>query len=246
MNETIEILKQHRTIRNFTEQPVDEATVQAMLDATLQTATSRATQNASLIRVRDQVKREALAQVSAQSYTARSPEYFVFIVDCARSAAILAEKGLDPSTAGNMDYFREGFTDAILMTQTMTVAAETLGLGTTQLGSILNDPERTIEILGLPKYTFPALGLIFGHPNQDPQLKPRIPKNLRVMTDTYTAPESWCEALADYDREMNHYYDTRKLNQREDCFTDQILQKMGATPKGERLIKAIRAQGFAI
>ena len=40
------------------------------------------------------------------------------------------------------------------------------------------------------------------------------------MTDTYTAPESWCEALADYDREMNHYYDTRKLNQREDCFTD--------------------------
>lgn len=244
MNETLTTLQNHRTIRRFQDKPIPEDLMGELFNATLRTASSRATQNASIIRVRDLSKRKALAAVSAQAYTAEAPEYLVFIVDCARAAAILQERRLDCSTAGSLDYFREGFTDAVLMCQSTVVGAESLGLGTTILGSILNDPLRTIEVLELPKYTFPVLGLILGYPDEAPELKPRIPQELRVMTNSYGAPASWSEALVDYDEEMHNYYDLRTKNQREDTFTNQIVKKMGASQKGRILQDAIISQGF--
>ncbi len=246
MNETIQNLQNHRTIRQFKDTLVPEKLMDDIFEAAIHTASSRATQNASVIRVKDQAKRDALAEVSNQAYTAEAPEYIVFLVDCARAASIRSELGATPETAGNIDYFREGFTDAILMCQSTVVAAESAGLGTTILGSILNNPAKTIEILGLPPLTFPAIGLIMGYPNEEPELKPRIPAGLRVMTDTYQAPDSWVEALAEYDQEMHNYYDLRTKNQREDTFTNQILKKMGDNPKGPQLLEAIRAQGFLL
>src|SRR5699024_5190710 len=38
-----------------------------------------------------------------------------------------------------------------------------------------NDPQKIIEVLNLPKMTFPVLGLQIGIPDQEPQLKPRLP-----------------------------------------------------------------------
>lgn len=245
MNETIKTMLEHRTIRKFEALPVPEDLMHTLFEVAMRTATSRATQNASIIRVNDPVKRQRLAEIGNQAYQAKAPEYLVFIVDCARAAAILQEKEQDPATAGSLDYFREGFTDAVLMCQSVATAAESLGLGTTMLGSILNQPAETIEVLGLPRYTFPALGLVLGYPNQNPELKPRIPQDLRVMTDTYQAPESWTKALADYDQEMHQYYDLRSTNQREDTFTNQIVQKMGEfSYKDPLFTAALVAQGF--
>lgn len=245
MNETVETLLSHRTIRKFENKPVPEDLMHTLFEVAMRTATSRATQNASIIRVKDQAKRQRLAEIGDQPYQAKAPEYLVFIADCARAAAVLQDLGHDPATAGSLDYFREGFTYAVLMCQSVASAAESLGLGTTMLGSILNQPAETIAVLNLPQYTFPVLGLVLGYPNQSPELKPRIPQDLRVMTDTYQAPVSWTDALAPYDQEMHRYYDLRSTNQREDTFTNQIVKKMGEfSHKDSLLTAALAAQGF--
>ena len=49
------------------------------------------------------------------------------------------------------------------MAQNVVVAAESLGIGTVYLGSILNDIEKLCELLKLPKYTFPVVGLALGY-----------------------------------------------------------------------------------
>lgn len=71
------------------------------------------------------------------------------------------------------------------MAQNVVTAAESLGLGTVYLGSILNDSERICEILNLPELTFPVIGLGIGYPNQKPQLKPRMDMRLRVFENSY-------------------------------------------------------------
>ena len=43
--------------------------------------------------------------------------------------------------------------------QNMITAAESMGLGVVPLGSIKNEPQKIIEVLNLPKMTFPVLGL---------------------------------------------------------------------------------------
>ncbi|WP_278971946.1 nitroreductase family protein [Mobiluncus mulieris] len=53
MNETVETLLSHRTIRKFENKPVPEDLMHTLFEVAMRTATSRATQNASIIRVKD-------------------------------------------------------------------------------------------------------------------------------------------------------------------------------------------------
>ena len=143
-------------------------------------------------------------------------------MDTARNAALLE----DPSAAGHTRPFVEGFTDACLMAQNVVNAAESLGMGANYLGNIHNDLQAVVDLLELPQYTFPVVGLTLGWPAQEPQLKPRIPARLRVMENTYQAPASWEEALAEYDQEMTTYYDLRDANRRSDNFFRQVRAGM--------------------
>lgn len=247
MNSTINIQLNHRTIRNFKPEPLPEDIVQTLLDVAMHTPTSRGIQNASIIRIKDQEKRDKLAEIGGQDYVAKAPEYLLFIADLARAAAILEEMGLFPQSVATMDTFDEAFTDATLMVQNVVVAAESLGLGANILGNILNDPRAVIDAIGLPRYTFPVLGLTLGYPAEEPQLKPRMPKEFRVMTDAYEHPESYLESLKDYDMEMHGYYDLRNNGQREDTYTSQILKKLGKVRnRRASILEDIEAQGFLL
>lgn len=243
MNTTIETQLAHRSIREFTAEQIPEQTMDTLFEVAMRTSTSRGLQHAALIRVKDQAKREELASIGKQPYIARAPELIVGIVDARRSVRIREEQGLDPAPAASAAVFREGFTDAVLMIQSMSVAAESLGLGVTHLGSILNDYGRLIEELALPRYTFPALGMMLGYPAQSPQLKPRIPARLRVMTDVYREPDSWMDALHDYDAEMHTYYDLREANRRVDAFTTQVARIAMPGPS-VNFFRYVEGQGF--
>lgn len=246
MNETIRIQLEHRTIREFADQAVPREINDQILSAARQTASSMGMQAASIIRVSDPEKKKQLAQVCNQEYVGRAPELWVFIVDLRRNQEILKELGSDPQDAANMDKFFQGFTDACLMAQNVTTALESLGLGSVYLGSILNDPPRTIELLKLPPLTFPALGIGFGYPNEKPQLKPRMDMALRVFENEYQVyADEYQERLRDYDEIMTSYYDLRETNGRSDSFTLQVARKY-AIKKAARLamVKHIRNQGF--
>ena len=244
MNETIRTQLAHRTIREFTGEPIPEETMQTLFDVAVRTSTSRGFQQSVFIRVKDQAKRDELARIANQPYIARAPELLVGVLDVRRGIRILEELDQPTQGAANMVVFREAFTDTVLMIQNVSVAAETLGLGVSHLGSVLNDYAAAIEVLELPKYTFPVLGMILGYPNQEPQLKPRMDKSLRVHTDVYQEPESWTETLKDYDDEMHTYYDLRDANRRVDQFTTQIARKFIEDFNERSPIPHIKAQGF--
>ena len=82
-----------------------------------------------------------------------------------------------------------------------------------------------IELLKLPELTFPVVGVGIGIPNQEPQLKPRMPREANVFEDSYRVFDSYLELLKDYDAEMEEYYDLRDTNRRVDSFTKQIAGK---------------------
>ncbi|STD03251.1 oxygen-insensitive NADPH nitroreductase [Corynebacterium renale] len=247
MNQTIETQLGHRTIREFTDQPVTDEQLGVLFDVAMHTASSRGLQHASIIRVTDPDLRARLAEIGQQEYVGRAPVYLLFIIDGARHAAILEERGGDRAGVARPQVFVEGFTDACLMAQNVVVAAESLGMGANYLGNIHNDTAAVIEALDLPELTFPVVGLTVGWTNQDPQLKPRMPKKFRVMENGYQRPESWTEALKDYDADMTTYYDLRDANNRVDSYTNQILKQLGPEPKPQDgSIAAARAQGFPL
>ncbi|NLL72752.1 MAG: NADPH-dependent oxidoreductase [Clostridiales bacterium] len=244
-NNTIKTQLEHRTIREFTNEPVPEEMLSQLIQVASRTATSNGLQASSIIRVTDPDKKKELADICKQEYIARMPEIWIFIVDQYRNSRIAKENNCHEESIGDMDRFFQGFTDACLMADNVENAAESLGLGTVYLGSILNDPVRTIKLLNLPKLTFPALGLGFGIPNQEPQLKPRMDMELRMFENGYKTFDSYMDEIKEYDEIMQTYYDLRDTNNRVDSFSKQLITKLeNINPVRQKIVNVIVDQGF--
>lgn len=245
MNETIKNQLAHRTIREFTDERIPENLFQTLLEVGRRTATSTGMQASSIIRITDKDIRKEMAGICNQEYVGRAPELLVFIVDQFRNKQIGNEKGCFEESGAYIDRFFSGFTDACLMAQNIVNAAESLGLGTVYLGSILNDSKKICDLLKLPEMTFPVVGLGIGYPNQNPQIKPKMDMKFRVFENQYKVLDNYLEELEDYDREMNTYYDLRDANRRVDTFSDQVVTGIkSVNPKRAKMLNIIRDQGF--
>lgn len=244
-NQTIEDRMEHRSIRAFKGQAIPEDTVRTILEVVNHTATSNGMQHASIIRVKDPEKKQAISEICKQKYVTSTAEYWVFIVDCYRNAKIAEANGLVADSARDMDRFFQGFTDAALQAQNAAVAVESLGLGCVFFGSILNDAAAMIKVLNLPELTFPVLGFGFGYPDQSPQMKPRMPIELKVSENEYRILDDYQESLAGYDEVMKTYYDLRNTNRKSETFSQQVV-KLLMNPMERRadIVNVIRAQGF--
>jgi len=239
----IDVLLNHRTIREFKSSPMPPQQLSILLDIAKRTATRMGLQSFSIIRIVNPELKAAIAEVCNQEYVARVPELFIFIVDAYRNSRIAREQGITSDIERDSDRFFQGWTDAAIAAQNMVAAAELGGFGTVFFGSILNNVPKMIELLKLPELTFPVVGVGIGVPNQKPQLKPRMPREANVFDDSYTVFDSYLELLEDYDEEMEQYYDMRDTNRRVDSFTKQVAGKK-AVPLRQKLIQQAEAQGF--
>lgn len=245
MNKTIERQLEHRTIREFTDEPITEEELETLFEVANRTATSIGMQSYSIIRVTDPEMKKAIAEVCNQEYVARATELLIYVADLYRNGRIAQAQGEDLEAKKDDYRFFQGFTDALLAAQNVTVAAESMGLGAVYLGSILNDVRKIIEILELPELTFPVVGQGLGHPNQDPQLKPRMPLKYKVFENKYKVFDDYLEELKEYDKEMHTYYDLRDANRRVDYFTTQVVDKLKLKVTREAdLVKIAEEQGF--
>lgn len=244
----MEILLNHKTIRQYKKQNINPAHVQALIDVAKRTATSMGLQHYSIIRITDDALKNKLAvDICKQPYIADVPEVFIFVVDCYRNAKIAQEAGAEVEAAGDSDRFFQGWTDACLAAQNMVAAAELAGFGTIYMGSILNDAAEVIKLLGLPPLTFPVVGVGIGVADQQPQLKPRMPRELNVFENAYKNFADYHYEFEEYDAEMENYYDTRMNNRRSDKFTKQVVDKLKmVNEKRSNLFAIIAEQGFKI
>ncbi|WP_125766722.1 NADPH-dependent oxidoreductase [Lapidilactobacillus wuchangensis] len=242
-----EVLKtqlQHRTVRQFTAEPIPAATIQELITVAQHTATSHFLQSFSVLSITEPEIRRQIAAISRQKYVDGNGHLFIFVIDLNRAATIT---GLNQQNSflGSTDKFFQATSDTALAVQNVVNAAENLGLGTVILGSILNDPLRLIDLLKLPPLTFPMLGLIVGRPDQATQPKPRLPQALVHFENTYQLPDNTKDLVAEYDATIKNYYAHRSRNTREETFTSLLTRSAHELPAQRRdLNQALRQQGF--
>lgn len=226
-NDTIALQLAHRTIRAYKEQPLTDAEVTTLMDVARHTATASYLQACTILHITDPQIREKIAAASGQPYVGGTAgDLFIFLVDMYRNSRIRAEQGVSSEPLSSMNLFLAAAEDTLLSAQNVVVAAESMGLGTVYLGSILADPRGVVEALQLPPLTFPILGMIVGHPDQEPGMKPRLPISVMSARNTYPRVESYTELLADYDREVTEYYDLRS-GSRLESFTHLVGTAIG-------------------
>ncbi len=239
----IDSLLQHRSIRKFTSEAIEEHLLERILRAGQSAATSSFVQAYSLIRITDSQLRGKLAELSGnQSYVAECAEFFVCCADLARNRDICLQAG-QTAEPGYMEQFIIATVDTALMAQNMVVAAESIGLGICFIGGIRNNPQQVSDLLGLPEFTYPVFGLCLGYPAHNPETKPRLPRSLWVMENHYKPVETGSD-LEDYDQAVSEYYKTRTGNRKNTSWTEEML---GFLKKESRphMLQFLQSRGLA-
>lgn len=245
MNTTLEHQFNHRTIRKFKDTPLTSEQLEAIIHAASMTPTYTFLQAASIIGITDKTQQEKIAAICKQPYVAEAGYLFVIVADMNRNARIAEAKEVSLENIDRADRFFATFYDATLMTMNMATAAESMGLGYVLLGSINNDMQAMIDLLELPPYTFPCLGLAVGIPDQSPTLKPRLPKEYIFMENKYQPIEKPLETLKEYDAIVHEYYDLRDTNNRVDTFTNQMAKCMTNVPPSRfNFLDVLHKQGL--
>lgn len=255
-NSTITTLLERRSIRQWSDEPIPDDVVETLQSVAQHAPTSEFLNDWSAIRITDPAIAAQLAEIGNQPYIAQAPLLYVFVADEHRNMQIAqshdAEFTEDTVSFTSSYRFVQAHNDVILAMHAMETAANSLGLGCVYLGSILNNIDKLIEILHLPKYTFPVLGLAIGKPAQEPMVKPRMSQSMQFFenhypnTDDAQFTQQLNENLADFDERVHQYYDLRHADRPVAAFSDQVVKNAQKDLSKKNITTPAAAQGFQL
>lgn len=161
MNPTLETIHQLRTVRSFTDRPIQQEDLDTIINASVRAANSSSRQCYSIIVLKDEEKIHAICGYKGTAA-------LVYCVDYNRLKDIAQYLHQDFEVDPFVD-FMTGSIDTILAVQTAAIAAKSLGIGSWFTNGVhRNDLHNTYELLELPsKYCFPLIVLILGYPDSD-------------------------------------------------------------------------------
>ncbi|WP_342595912.1 oxygen-insensitive NADPH nitroreductase [Salinicola lusitanus] len=238
MTPTIDLLRSHRSIRAFTDQPISDDQREAIIAAAQSASTSSFLQCSSIVRVTDTRLRDQLVELTGgQPWVAQAAEFWVFCADFNRHRQICPEAQL-----GRAEQLLVGCVDTALMAQNAMVAAESLGLGGVFIGGLRNNIASVTELLELPKFVLPLFGFCIGWPKAEPDLKPRLPQAMLVHENRYRKIDP--AVLADYDDQITRYYQQRDSQQRTETWS-AMIQRMIIKETRPFILDYLHSQGWA-
>lgn len=228
MNEVIETILSHRTVRDYENRPLTKEQIETIVKCAQRASTSNFMQAYSIIGVTDPEKKARIADVVKQKHVANCGHLFIFCADLYRHQIIgeMEQKDVIPSIEST-EKFMVAVIDAALAAQNAALAAEAMGLGICYIGGLRNDLETVCEILEIPERVVPIFGKTVGYPAKINEQKPRLPLEHVYQENRYSANRSsYIQQLENYNRTIEQYYKERTDNSRIDTWTGQIASRL--------------------
>jgi FMN reductase (NADPH) len=200
-NPIIDLIHQHRSVRYYKPDTLPASMVESIIAAAQNASTSSNLQAYSVIAVADAGKRTQLSKLCGnQPHVREAPVFLAWCADLARLDRVCELRGCSQVTEFTENFLVAAI-DASLAAQNAALAAESLELGICYIGSIRNNATEIIELLDLPKLTFPITGMTLGWPEKQSGIKPRLPIRAVLHWESYSQA-TVDEDLRDYDKTM--------------------------------------------
>lgn len=200
----------HRSIRKFSDKPVDEELMQGLVAAAQSASTSSSLQLYSMVSVHDSARREKMAQMCADyDHVRHAPWFFAFLADHYRLKHAAAKVGEACEGLSYAEFFVMAVIDAALAAERMACAAESIGLGICYIGALRNDVEGVKHLLSLPEGVVGVFGMCIGWPAEPitSKIKPRLSQDAVWFKETYNREPP----IAEYDERMTAFYVEQKM-----------------------------------
>ena len=248
MNKSSGILLERRTIRKYSDKPVDDSILRNIILKGCRASTTGNMQVYSIIVTRNSAKKSELAPFHFyQKMVTEAPVVLTFCADFNRFNKWCRERNALPGYDNFLSFFTAAI-DALLVAQTVCIAAEMEGLGICYLGTTTYMAHKIIDALRLPKGVIPVTTVTMGWPDEQPEQVDRLPLEAIVHNEVYQ----------DYSPgDINKYYSEKesrddskqfvKENNKEtlaQVFTDIRYKKEDNVHFSRLFLQVLRDQGF--
>jgi len=248
MTYNTDFLYNRRTIREYTQEDVGDDLLDDLLKAGCRASTTGNMQVYSIIVTRDEErKREMLPFHFNQKMVTGAPVLLTFCADFNRFSKWCLLNNAGPGY-DNFLSFMTAAIDALLVAQTICIAAEARGLGICYLGTTTYMADKLIEVLKLPKGVVPVTTVTLGWPAGHPDQPDRLPVEAVIHKEVYSDYE---------DKDIERFYsakegreDSRQFMQENNkstlaqVFTDVRYKKEDNIYFSNILLQVLKDQGF--
>lgn len=219
MNDVINLLKSHRSIRKFSDRPIARELFIELIQAGQGAATSSHVQAYTVIHVKNPANREQIAELAGgQGYIASCADFLVFCADMKRPTEASERTGANV-VRGMTEQLLVATVDTALMAQNVVTAAESEGLGICYIGGIRNNPQAISDLLKLPEHVYPVFGMCLGYPAHEPEVKPRLPVEAILKEDYYHDDSAQVKT---FDDTMQAYYQARSSSNKDTDWSQNL------------------------
>jgi nitroreductase len=243
-----DILLERRTIRKYSSEPVDDNLLNELLVMGCRASTTGNMQVYSIVITRDEQKKTELAPLHFnQKMITEAPVILTFCADFNRFNKWCLMRNAKPGY-DNFLSFLTGAIDALLVAQTVCIAAESKGLGICYLGTTTYTANRIIEVLKLPKGVVPVTTVTIGWPAEKPDQVERLPLEAVIHKETYLDYSG--EDIEKYYKAKEERKDSQQFvneNNKEtlaQVFTDVRYKKADNVYFSKILLQVLKDQGF--
>jgi len=241
-------LMTRRSIRRYSEKEVSAELLNRLMTEAGRTQTMGNLQLYSVVVTRSAEMKAKLAPAHFnQPMVTQAPVVLTICADFNRTSTWARCRNAEPGY-DNFLSFINAATDALLYTQTLCNLMDEEGLGYCYLGTTVYQPQAIIDLLELPKLTFPVATLTVGWPDEEPPMSDRLPLESFIHEETYN----------DYmGMDIDKYYEAKehrpenvefvRINNKEtlaQVFTDIRYTRKDNEAMSEGLIYALKRQGF--
>lgn len=181
--------------------------------------------------------------IGPQTHILNAKTFITVVVDFNRTNESSLLEGKTQVVHETVEGLLVGSVDAGLYTMVAQMLIEEAGYGTTIVGGIRNNPQKMIELLGLPKKTFPIVGFTIGQKNTTKVLhRPRMRTESVVFVEQYDQ-QLVKDELPNYNEVYEEY--TKALTGSSAKYSEKIA-KFYSNPYYTTVKSTLENQGFKL
>lgn len=185
-NRTLKLLIERASCRSFSDKKITRDILQLILEAGIRAPSGGNLQPFSIIKIEEDETKQKLAELCERQYfIAQAPVNLLFCIDWHRIER-WAELEIAPFTAASsFRHFWISFQDTVISAQNICTAADSLGLGSVYIGSVLECFEELRDMFHLPDGVFPVVLLSLGYPKSRPIPRKKLGVDVIVHQERY-------------------------------------------------------------
>ncbi|MGB2982015.1 MAG: nitroreductase family protein [Candidatus Zixiibacteriota bacterium] len=209
-----DLIMKRRSARNFKDQEIPEKVIEQLLDAANNAPSGGNIQPISIILVQQADARKELAKrVGDQPWVRNAPLSMIFCIDFYRLKKWASMSHTEYKGEKALRPFLIAYADLMCSAQNVVILAESHGLGSVYIGTILEAIDPAREYFSIPGYVLPMMVLSIGYPKSVPKRIPKLKREVIAHREKYgilsddEIKKAFEDKYGDFDENVERYFE---------------------------------------